>query len=195
MKIKNKKIRLTAIFILIAFFLISAATPGMAGTRGTIATSGDVGAVIIPLTAGIVALAHTNKNVMQLYKSKGLQELFESWGTAVAATLILKYTVKEERPNGENTQSFPSLHASSSFAAAGYLQRRYGWLYGLPAYAASTYVCWTRIDAREHYFHDVLIGAIIGFGASQIFTTPYKGIHIEPVAGKNQYGLIFTKKF
>ena len=192
---KNQKTRLIAVFILVTVFTLSAATPGMAGTSGTIATSGDVGAVIIPLTAGIVALAHTNKKVMQLYKSKGLQELFESWGTAVAATLALKYLVKEERPNGDNNHSFPSLHASSSFAAAGYLQRRYGWLYGLPAYAASTYVCWTRIDAREHYFHDVLIGAIIGVGASQIFTKPYKGLHIEPVAGKDLSGLIFTKSF
>ena len=192
---KNKKTRLIAVFVLIVFFMLSAATPGMAGTRGTIAASGDVGAVIIPLTAGIVALAHTNKKVMQLYKSKGLQELFESWGTAVAATLALKYTVKEERPNGDDNHSFPSLHASSSFAAAGYLQRRYGWLYGAPAYAVSTYVCWTRIDAREHYFHDVLIGAVTGTGASMIFTKPYKGIQIEPVAGGNLYGLMLTRTF
>ena len=185
MKNRDKKIRLIAVFVV--FFLLSATAPALAGTRGTIATSGDVGAAIVPLAAGIISLSRHDR--------KGVIELIESYGTAAAATLALKYTVKEERPNGEDTHSFPSLHASSTFAAAGYLQRRYGWLYGLPAYAVSTYVCWTRIDAREHFFHDVLIGAVIGFAASRIFTKPYKGINIEPMTGRNSYGLMFTKTF
>lgn len=182
MKNKNKKTRVIAIFV--TFFLLLA-TPSLAGTRGTIETSGDVGAAAVPLAAGIVSLCHRDR--------KGVMEIIESYGTAIAATLALKYTVKEERPNGKNNHSFPSLHASSTFAAAGYLQRRYGWLYGLPAYAVSTYVCWTRIDSREHFFHDVLVGAAIGFGASRIFTKPYKDIRIEPIADKNLYGIVLTK--
>ena len=169
--------------IVICFFLLGART----SLAGTIGTSGDVGAAAIPLAAGIISLYNGDRT--------GVKELIESYGTAVAATLALKYTVKEERPNGENNHSFPSLHASSSFAAAGYLQRRYGWLYGLPAYAVSTYVCWTRIDAREHHFVDVLSGAAIGFASSRIFTKPYKGIYIRPVADKNLYGLMLTGIF
>ncbi|MDA8090996.1 MAG: phosphatase PAP2 family protein [Nitrospiraceae bacterium] len=174
----------TSMAAIVACLLLIGARTSLAGT---VDTSGDVGAVAIPLAAGIISLSHGDR--------KGVAELVESYGTAVAATLALKYTVKEERPNGENNHSFPSLHASSSFAAAGYLQRRYGWVYGLPAYAVSTYVCWSRIDAREHHFVDVLTGAAIGFGASRIFTKPYKGINVSPLADKNLYGLVLTKTF
>ncbi len=171
----------------IAFFFISGANVRRAESAGLIDTSGDIGAAAIPLAAGILTLSKHDK--------EGAMEFLESYGTAVAATLALKYVVKEERPNGEDNHSFPSLHASSSFAAAGYIQRRYGWVYGLPAYAVSTYVCWTRIDAREHFFSDVVVGAVIGFGASRIFTKPYKGVYVTPVTGKNLYGLEFTKTF
>ncbi len=170
---------------LAAVFILAAANVCMAGT---IETSGDAGAAAVPLAAGIISLSHNDR--------KGVAQLIESYGTAAAVTLALKYTVKEERPNGENTHSFPSLHASSTFAAAGYLQRRYGWAYGLPAYAVSAYVCWSRIDAREHHFSDVLVGAAIGFGASRIFTKPlFNGVYARPVADKDLYGLVLSGTF
>ncbi len=64
------------------FFLLFA-TPSLAGTRGTIETSGDVGAVAVPLAAGIVSLCHRDRN--------GVLELIESYGTAIAVTLALIY--------------------------------------------------------------------------------------------------------
>ena len=44
---------------------------------------------------------------------------------------VLKYTVQRERPNGSNTQSFPSGHSAGSFATATVLQRHSGWKVGI----------------------------------------------------------------
>lgn len=85
----------------------------------------------------------------------------------------LKYLVKKERPNGTNFKSFPSGHTSITFQSAAFLQRRYGWKFGIPAYVLASYTGFSRIESKNHYFIDVLAGAAIGIGSSYIFTTKY----------------------
>ena len=48
--------------------------------------------------------------------------------------------------------------------------KRYGWEWGIPAYAVSTYVAWGRTYADKHDWWDVLGGAAIGVGAALIYT-------------------------
>ena len=42
---------------------------------------------------------------------------------AAAFTMPLKYLVKEERPDGSNTLSFPSGHAATAFSSAQFMFR------------------------------------------------------------------------
>lgn len=78
-----------------------------------------------------------------------------------AMTYGLKYTVEEERPNGEDG-SFPSGHTAVTFAGAEFIRKHYGWGWGAPAYAAAGFVGWSRVATDDHWWHDVVAGAAIG---------------------------------
>lgn len=84
----------------------------------------------------------------------------------------------ERRPNGGN-QSFPSGHTSISFSAAEFMRERYGWEYGLPAYAVASFVGYSRVESNQHYPRDVVAGAAIGILSSYIFTKPYHGYTVS----------------
>ena len=85
-------------------------------------------------------------------------------------TLGLKEVVKKERPNGENLNSFPSGHTSVTFQSAAFMQKRYGWKYGIPAYAIAAYTGFSRVYVDKHFVEDVAVGAVIGIVSSYIFT-------------------------
>ena len=98
---------------------------------------------------------------------------------------------------GDN-HSFPSMHTSVSFAGAAFIQRRYGWKWGIPAYAVSTYVGWSRVYGKKHDWWDVAAGAVIGAGSAYIFTRPFAKKHnlsISPVAGDGHYGVYASMTF
>lgn len=116
---------------------------------------------------------------------KGLVQGAYTAAATLGATMILKYSVKEWRPDHSNRHSFPSGHTSTTFATAAFLQRRYGWKFGAPAYALATYVGWGRVYAKKHHWWDVLGGAAIGAGSAYIFTKPWAKDHdlkIAPIA-------------
>jgi len=93
---------------------------------------------------------------------------------------LLKYIVAEPRPflalsnvdllvHAEETYSFPSGHAASSFAAAFVIGSRYklnvnGRNYSLfyPLMTFAVVVGFSRIYIGVHYPYDVIVGAIIG---------------------------------
>lgn len=81
---------------------------------------------------------------------------------AGAVTYGLKYSVEERRPDGSGNDSFPSGHTSISFAAAEFTRKTYGWAWGAPAYAAASFVGWSRVQTQDHWAHDVAVGAAIG---------------------------------
>lgn len=82
-------------------------------------------------------------------------------GRTELSTYGLKYSINEQRPNGHG-ESFPSGHTSIAFAGAEFIRKRYGWGWGLPAYASAGVVGWSRVAAGKHWTHDVLAGAAIG---------------------------------
>lgn len=131
-------------------------------------TAGDVLLVTMP------ALAMGSTFIWQ-DGQKGSYQFSKALASTVALTYALKLTVKKERPNKENNNSFPSGHTSIAFASAAFVQKRYGWEYGIPAYALAGYVGYTRIKATKHDGWDVLAGAAIGVGMSYLFTKPYEG--------------------
>lgn len=146
-------------------------------------TSTDIVALALPVSALVGTICARDW--------KGLIQGVETAAGTAAVTLILKYSVKEWRPDFSNTHSFPSAHTAVSFATAAYLQRRYGWAYGGPAYALSCYVAWGRVFAKKHHVWDVVAGAAIGAASAYIFTTPFARKHnlaIAPVSDGTNIG-------
>lgn len=149
-----------------------------------VSISTDVFAVLLPATALTLTLCEKDW--------KGLLQGVETAAVTAGLTLLLKYTVKEWRPDHSNQHSFPSGHSAVSFASATYLQRRYGWKWGVPAYVVATYVGWGRCFAKKHYWYDVLAGGAIGAGSALIFTRPFAKKHdlqIMPVSDGNNIGI------
>jgi membrane-associated phospholipid phosphatase len=142
-----------------------------------IRTAGDILQFVLPATAAGLTLGFRDY--------KGTLQFGESFAVTEAATYSLKYAVNEQRPNG-GSGSFPSAHTSVSFSAAEFMRKRYGWAFGVPAYAAATFVGYSRVEAREHWPHDVIAGAGIGILSSYIFTRPYKGWNVQ-VEGDSRY--------
>lgn len=159
-------------------------------TQKDVAVSTDVFAIAMPATALTLTLINRDW--------KGLIEGIETAFTATAATLILKYSVKEWRPDRTNQLSFPSGHSATAFATAAFLQRRYGLAWGLPAYALATYVGWGRCFAKKHYWYDALAGAAIGVGSAYLFTRPFVKKHdlkISPVTDGEHLGFYMSISF
>lgn len=129
---------------------------------------------------------------------EGLVQGLETAGTTAAATLILKYAVKERRPDGSDMHSFPSGHSSIAFASAAFMQRRYGWAWGVPAYAAAAYTAWGRVYSKKHHVWDVVAGAAFGAASAYIFTTPFARKHnltLAPASDGRSVGVYASLEF
>ncbi len=154
---------------LAVFALIFVATLSFGDARalaGNIENSGTGVAIALPLIAGGVAFAHERDWT-------GMAELGVDTLATIATAYALKHLVREQRPDHSDFQSFPSDTAALAFAPAAFLWDRYGWRYGLPAYAVAGFVAYSRVDARKHHWYDVAASAGIAWGYSRIFTTEY----------------------
>ncbi|MBJ2174769.1 phosphatase PAP2 family protein [Aureibaculum sp. A20] len=153
----------------------------------TIQTSGDVLLFTMPAVAiGSTIFKKDYKGTWQFTKGAVLN---------FALSFGLKAIVVKERPNLENTDSFPSGHTSITFQSASFLQRRYGWKYGIPAYLLASYTGFSRIHADKHDVYDVLVGAVIGIGSTYLFTTPYQQEHMELGFSGNKDEFLIGFKF
>ncbi|MGH7494263.1 MAG: phosphatase PAP2 family protein [bacterium] len=98
------------------------------------------------------------------------RDLVRAQVVAQTFTFALKLAVARPRPDGSSNKSFPSGHASGTFATATVLQRNYGWKVGVPAYAVAGYVGCSRLNEGRHYLSDVVFGATLGFMAGRTVT-------------------------
>jgi len=149
-------------------------------------SAGDVLQYVLPATAAGLTLWH--------WDGEGALQFGESAAVTLGVTYGLKYAVNERRPNGGN-QSFPSAHSSISFSAAEFMRKRYGWEYGIPAYAAASFVAYSRVEAREHYPQDVIAGAGIGILSSYLFTKPYKRWDVSVEGDTKSFLVKLTLRF
>jgi membrane-associated phospholipid phosphatase len=152
----------------------------------SIETAGDVLLVALPAAAAALTLGFRD--------GQGALELGKSLALTLGVTYGLKFTIDAERPNGGD-QSFPSTHASVSFASAEFMRKRYGWEYGVPAYVLATFVAYSRVESEQHYTRDVIIGAAIGIGSSYLFTQPYRGWHVQPDVDHAYYGIRLSRSW
>ncbi|HEY4076418.1 MAG TPA: phosphatase PAP2 family protein [Rhizomicrobium sp.] len=149
--------------------VVFAATIAALGATGAHASTGeslgsDV-AIALPLIAGGISV----------YKDDwvGTGQLILDTGLTVGTAYGLKHIIREQRPDKSDFQSMPSDTSALAFAPAQYLWDRYGWQYGLPAYAAATFVGWSRVDADKHHWYDVTASWGLALGFSKLITTRY----------------------
>lgn len=161
---------------------------GNAQSRRDVERSTDILMFLPSATGGVLSLIERDY--------KGVMQHLEAGAVTVATTYLLKYSISKRRPNGEDNHSFPSNHAGVAFVGAGFLQQRYGWKWGAPAYAVAAYVGWGRVYSKCHDVWDVLAGAAIGVTSAVVFTTPFakkNNIVIAPaVLDGNNPGFYFS---
>jgi membrane-associated phospholipid phosphatase len=172
-------------FNVLLFIILFGLFPGVdVQAGGSIESAGDVLMIILPASAAGLTLFFKD--------GQGTLQLGESAALALGVTFGLKSIIDEQRPNGE-PRSFPSGHASISFASAEFMRIRYGWKYGLPAYLLASFVAYSRVESNQHYTHDVMAGAAIGILSSTLFTRPYEGWNIQAEADHNYFGIRFSR--
>ncbi len=169
-----------------AFLAIAIATPARADA---LTTYGDIARHAIPGIAVLISLDKKDK--------EGVAQLAATWVVSTGVTYGLKYTVDRRRPNG-GRHSFPSGHMTNAMAGASYLHYRYGWKYGLPAYAAAAVVGVSRVQGNFHRWEDVVAGAAIANITAYIFTdTLDSNVIIIPVFDmrKKNFGILAGVRF
>jgi membrane-associated phospholipid phosphatase len=129
---------------------------------------------------------------------EGQRQLLRSVAAGVVAHALISaafnYTSWGERPNGSG-HAFPSGHVTLVTSGAAFLQDRYGWQYGLPAYAAVLYVADVRVETGHHRWRDVIGGVALGWGVSKFFVTPQNATYIAPVIGPHFIGFRWARSF
>lgn len=168
-------------FVLLALLLGASEAPA-----DTIETLGSIGAIALPASGLVAAAAHKDK--------QGALQLAEAYGVTMAIVYVLKPIVDRQRPDG-GSESFPSGHAASAFAGATFLQRRYGWSYGVPAYAVATFVAYSRVESKRHWTSDVIAGGAIGIASNLIFTRRLSRVAVQPVLVPQGAGLMLELRW
>lgn len=135
--------------------------------------AGDTLQIAIPAVGLLAAWIHDD--------AEGAKQLAYSVASTQAIIHATKYAVARRRPNDSSWNSFPSGHTGAAFSGAAFLQTRYGSAWGLPAYAAATFVGASRVHGNRHFADDVVAGAGIAFLVNQYFTTakPVDGLYIN----------------
>ena len=141
------------------------------------------GAFGIPVIAGAISLAKED--------NEGLWMFAEGASYTLVATHSVKRIADQERPNGE-AHSFPSGHTSSVTQGAAYLQFRYGWEYGVPAYIGAAMTGVSRVQNDHHYWRDVFAGAALATGIQYLVTEKWEqdeSLALVPVLNTEYFGL------
>ncbi len=144
--------------------------------------AGDTFQWLLPVLAwGSTAVARDGQGAVQYTKS---------FATTVLTTTLIKQAAKKFRPGGTSEKSFPSGHTSAAFSGAAFINTRYGWKWGIPAYAAAAFTGYSRVVADAHHVNDVLAGASLALFSNWHFVSSRNdGPRPVPMTMQNGYGL------
>jgi membrane-associated phospholipid phosphatase len=164
--------------ILFALVLLVLISPKSKAQNSSVTTAGDIMQFVVPAAALSATL------LCKEDEQKPTWQFIKTYGSAIIAAQVMKHIVLKPRPDGTDNYSFPSGHTTSAFAGAAFIQRKYGWSYGIPCYAMASFVGYSRVQAKKHDTWDVLGGATIGIVSAYIFAKPYR---------ESKVGLLFDK--
>jgi len=167
--------------LLVLMIIVLVCHPLEAFGKSSIEKNGDLLMVAIPAAGYGVALFLEDRD--------GRVQFHRSFLLNLGVTYSLKTVIDKQRPDGSGDDSFPSGHTSVSFHGASFIQTRYGWKYGIPAFTAASYVAWSRVNANRHDELDVLVGAAIGVISSRLFTRPRSDVTVALFALNGHYGM------
>lgn len=100
-----------------------------------------------------------------------LTTMATSLGLNLIVIQALKYSVKEERPDGSAKNSFPSGHTATAFMGAHILHKEYSHkspLYSIGGYVLATITGVYRQLNNKHWVSDVLVGAGLGISLTEL---------------------------
>jgi hypothetical protein len=125
--------------------------------------------------------------------------LLEALVLTEAITVSLQLVTRRERPDGSNSRSFPSGHASGAFALATVTEVLYGPWIGIPSYALASLVGVSRIDKNKHVASDVIAGAVlgtlIGLGTAKFHKKEFSDYFLVPHVGESSAGISLIHVF
>ncbi len=143
----------------LAAALLLAVLPARADTTET---AGTAIAIVLPLAAAGIAGGKGDWN--------GMVDLGLTTLATVGTAYALKHVIRERRPDGSDFQSFPSDTQALAASGSSFLWARYGWQYGLPAFAASAFVGYSRVEAKKHHWYDTAASSAMAIGYAAFFT-------------------------
>lgn len=178
---------------ILAIALVLALAPGAAGAQeqeGREYTDELLATDILTgvITVGALGIAHFKGD------KEGRRQWFWSTlsSTALTGALRLAFNDTEygERPNG-HPYGFPSGHMAFLVPSPAFLWDRYGWKYGAPAYLATGYVAYVRVDEHRHHWRDIIAATALSIGISKLIVSPYDEQRAQwtPVLGPDYAGL------
>ena len=129
----------------------------------------DYGVAATPLAAAWVLKAcgvKSRSTTRRMITANGM-----ALGLTVGLSQTLRWTVTEERPDGQGSSSMPSFHSALAFMGATVLSREFGhispWI-SIGGYTAATGTQMLRIGHNAHWVNDVIMGAGIGVVSTQL---------------------------
>lgn len=160
---------------------------------------GDLMGQLIPnaLYIGGMAIASRFDNPLALERALGM---FKATAYSSAVTTVLKYTIREPRPNNNAVRnSFPSGHTTTMFSFAGFVAAEHGWGWGGVSLLLATFTGYSRINDNAHRLHDVTAGATIGWvygwGISQLRRNKNDQVYVAPIIDTKTAGLSLYSQF
>ena len=142
-----------------------ASTPASAASKA-LRNTGNILLVALPVSAVGVSLAHDGD-------WKGIGQFALAAGLTVGAAYALRSAVRIERPDRSDFNSFSPPDVALADSSASYLWQRYGWQYGVPAYAARFLVSYALTDAKKNHWYDTLASSALSFGFNYALVTRY----------------------
>ena len=112
---------------------------------------------------------------------------------------VMKIAVRRQRPvstdgSVSRTFSFPSGHATLTFAAATILQQHLGYRAGIPTYLVASWVAMSRLHKNVHYASDVVFGAATGIVIGRTVTWHGRNFYASPTLIPNGVGLLLASR-
>ena len=92
-------------------------------------------------------------------------------GLTVGISQVLRWNVREDRPDQHGSNSLPSVHASLAYMGATILSREYGYIspwITIGGYTVATGTQMLRIGHNAHWMNDIFLGAGIGVVSTNI---------------------------